>query len=31
LSFENVSRFQNRYRLLYAVIGVAMLASLFVR
>jgi 4-hydroxybenzoate polyprenyltransferase len=31
LSFENISRFQNRYRLLYAVIGVAMLASLFVR
>lgn len=31
LSFGNVSRFQNRYRLLYALIGLAMLASLFVR
>ena len=30
LNFANVSRFQNRYRLLYAVIGVAMLAALFV-
>jgi 4-hydroxybenzoate polyprenyltransferase len=31
LSFGNVSRFQNRYRVLYALIGLAMLASLFVR
>ena len=31
LSFASVSRFQNRYRLLYAVIGVAMVATLFVR
>ena len=31
LSFANVSRFQNRYRLLYGVIGVAMAISLFVR
>ena len=31
LSFENISRFQNRYRMLYAVIGIAMLAFLFVR
>ena len=31
LSFANVSRFQNRYRMLYAVIGVAMIAALFVR
>jgi 4-hydroxybenzoate polyprenyltransferase len=30
LSFGTVSRFQSRYRLLYALIGVAMLASLFV-
>jgi 4-hydroxybenzoate polyprenyltransferase len=30
LSFGTVSRFQSRYRLLYAVIGVAMLVSLFV-
>jgi len=31
LSFANVSRFQNRYRLLYAVIGLAMLATLVIR
>ena len=31
LTFANVSRFQNRYRLLYAVIGLAMLATLFLR
>jgi 4-hydroxybenzoate polyprenyltransferase len=31
LTFANVSRFQRRYRLLYAVIGVAMLASLIAR
>jgi 4-hydroxybenzoate polyprenyltransferase len=31
LNFASVSRFQNRYRLLYAVIGVAMVATLFVR
>jgi 4-hydroxybenzoate polyprenyltransferase len=31
LSFANVSRFQNRYRMLYAVIGLAMMASLFAR
>lgn len=31
LSFTNVSRFQNRYRMLYAVIGVGMIAALFVR
>jgi 4-hydroxybenzoate polyprenyltransferase len=31
LTFANVTRFQNRYRWLYAVIGVAMLATLFVR
>ena len=31
LSFASVSRFQNRYRLLYAAIGVAMLAALFLR
>jgi 4-hydroxybenzoate polyprenyltransferase len=31
LNFASVSRFQNRYRLLYAVIGVAMVATLFAR
>jgi 4-hydroxybenzoate polyprenyltransferase len=31
LSFASVSRFQNRYRMLYAVIGVAMVATLFFR
>lgn len=31
LSFAGVSRFQNRYRLLYAVIGAAMVATLFLR
>jgi 4-hydroxybenzoate polyprenyltransferase len=31
LSFASVSRLQNRYRLLYAVIGAAMIATLFVR
>jgi 4-hydroxybenzoate polyprenyltransferase len=31
LTFANVSRFQNRYRLLYAVIGIAMLATLLLR
>jgi lycopene elongase/hydratase (dihydrobisanhydrobacterioruberin-forming) len=31
LSFTSVSRLQNRYRLLYAVIGVAMIGALFVR
>lgn len=31
LSFANVSRFQNRYRWLYAVIGIAMVATLLVR
>jgi 4-hydroxybenzoate polyprenyltransferase len=31
LSFGNVNRFQNRYRMLYAVIGLAMLATLFIR
>lgn len=31
LSFASVSRFQNLYRLLYAVIGAAMIATLFVR
>lgn len=31
LTFTSVSRFQNRYRLLYAVIGVAMLVTLLVR
>lgn len=31
LTFANVSRFQNRYRLLYAAIGVAMLIALCVR
>jgi 4-hydroxybenzoate polyprenyltransferase len=31
LSFESVSRFQNRYRILYALIGVAMLAALSIR
>jgi 4-hydroxybenzoate polyprenyltransferase len=31
LSFANVSRFQNRYRLLYTVIGAAMVATLFLR
>lgn len=31
LSFTSVSRFQNRYRMLYALIGVAMLVALFVR
>jgi 4-hydroxybenzoate polyprenyltransferase len=31
LSFTSVSRFQNRYRMLYALIGVAMVAALFVR
>ena len=31
LNFANVSRFQGRYRLLYAVIGVAMLATLLVK
>jgi 4-hydroxybenzoate polyprenyltransferase len=31
LSFGNVSRFQSRYRMLYAVIGAAMIAALFLR
>jgi hypothetical protein len=31
LTFTNVSRFQSRYRLLYAVIGLAMLAALLAR
>lgn len=31
LTFANVSRFQNRYRLLYAALGVAMLVALVVR
>ena len=31
LSFGNINRFQNRYRMLYAVIGLAMLATLFIR
>jgi 4-hydroxybenzoate polyprenyltransferase len=31
LTFTSVSRFQNRYRMLYALIGVAMLVALFVR
>jgi 4-hydroxybenzoate polyprenyltransferase len=31
LNFATVSRFQNRYRMLYAVIGVAMVGTLFVR
>jgi 4-hydroxybenzoate polyprenyltransferase len=31
LTFESVSRFRNRYRLLYAVIGVAMVATLLLR
>ena len=31
LSFARVSRFQNRYRMLYAVIGVAIVAALFFR
>lgn len=31
LSFANVSRFQSRYRLLYAAIGAAMVATLFLR
>lgn len=31
LNFGSVSRFQNRYRMLYAVIGLAMVATLFVR
>jgi len=31
LSFASVSRLQNRYRLLYAAIGVAMIAALFLR
>jgi 4-hydroxybenzoate polyprenyltransferase len=31
LSFASVSRFQNRYRMLYALIGAAMIAALFVR
>lgn len=31
LNFASVSRFQNRYRMLYAVIGIAMVATLFVR
>jgi 4-hydroxybenzoate polyprenyltransferase len=31
LSFASVSRFQNRYRVLYAVIGMTMLAALLVR
>jgi 4-hydroxybenzoate polyprenyltransferase len=31
LSFAGISRFQNRYRLLYALIGAAMVATLFVR
>lgn len=31
LTFTTVSRFQNRYRLLYALIGVGMVAALFVR
>jgi 4-hydroxybenzoate polyprenyltransferase len=31
LSFAGVSRFQNRYRMLYALIGAAMVATLFVR
>jgi 4-hydroxybenzoate polyprenyltransferase len=31
LSFANVSRFQNRYRMLYAVIGLAMIGALFFR
>jgi 4-hydroxybenzoate polyprenyltransferase len=31
LTFESVSRFRNRYRLLYAIIGVAMLAALLLR
>ena len=31
LTFASVSRFQNRYRILYAVIGVAMLAALSIR
>ena len=31
LTFANVSRFQSRYRLLYAVIGAGMVAALFIR
>lgn len=31
LSFANVSRFQNRYRMLYAVIGLTMIATLLAR
>jgi 4-hydroxybenzoate polyprenyltransferase len=31
LNFASVSRFQNRYRMLYALIGVAMVAALLVR
>ena len=31
LTFANVNRFQNRYRILYVVIGVAMVAPLLVR
>jgi 4-hydroxybenzoate polyprenyltransferase len=31
LTFASVSRFQNRYRMLYAVIGAAMFAALFFR
>jgi hypothetical protein len=31
LTFEAVSRFQARYRALYGVIGLAMLAALFLR
>jgi hypothetical protein len=31
LSFASVSRFQNRYRMLYALIGMAMVATLFLR